>query len=41
MPALPLLIVNYENNINKNKSFDFPIRIVKLYQYLNNDAIQF
>ncbi|MTH17289.1 four helix bundle protein [Flavobacterium sp. LC2016-01] len=30
-----------KNNIVKNKSFDFAIRIVKLYQYLNNDKKEF
>ena len=30
-----------KNNVVKNKSFDFAIRIVKLYQYLNNDKKEF
>lgn len=30
-----------KNNIVKNKSFDFAIRIVKLYQYLNNSKKEF
>lgn len=30
-----------KNNIVRNKSFDFAVRIVKLYQYLNNDKKEF
>lgn len=30
-----------KNNVVKNKSFDFAIRIVKLYQYLGNDKKEF
>jgi hypothetical protein len=30
-----------KNNIVKNKSFEFAIRIVKLYQYLSNDKKEF
>jgi four helix bundle protein len=30
-----------ENNIIKKKSFDFAIRIIKLYQYLTNDKKEF
>jgi len=30
-----------KNNIVRNKSFDFAIRIVKLYQYLNNTKKEF
>lgn len=30
-----------KNNIVRNKSFDFAIRIVKLYQYLNNNKKEF
>ncbi|MEN2490388.1 four helix bundle protein [Flavobacterium sp. B11] len=30
-----------KNNIVRDKSFDFAIRIVKLYQYLNNDKKEF
>lgn len=30
-----------KNNIIKNKSFDFAIRIVKLYQYLCNEKKEF
>ncbi|WP_343695336.1 four helix bundle protein [Flavobacterium sp.] len=30
-----------KNNVIKNKSFDFAIRIVRLYQYLNNDKKEF
>ena len=30
-----------KNNIVRNKSFDFAIRIVKLYQYVNNDKKEF
>jgi len=34
-----LLII--KNNVIKNKSFDFAVRIIKLYQYLNNDKKEF
>lgn len=30
-----------KNNIVKNKSFEFAIRIVKLYQYLSNEKKEF
>lgn len=30
-----------KNNIVKDKSFDFAIRIVKLYQYLNSNKKEF
>lgn len=30
-----------KNNVIKNKSFDFAVRIIKLYQYLNNDKKEF
>ncbi len=30
-----------KNNIVRNKSFDFAIRVVKLYQYLNNTKKEF
>lgn len=30
-----------KNNVVRNKSFDFAIRIVKLYQYLNNNKKEF
>ncbi|TDX09523.1 MULTISPECIES: four helix bundle protein [unclassified Flavobacterium] len=30
-----------KNNIVKNKSFEFAIRIVKIYQYLSNDKKEF
>lgn len=30
-----------KNNIVRNKSFDFAIRIVKLYQYLNNSKKEY
>ncbi|MBW4361260.1 four helix bundle protein [Flavobacterium taihuense] len=30
-----------KNNIVKNKSFDFAIRIVRLYQYLNSNKKEF
>lgn len=30
-----------KNNIVKNKSFDFAVRIIKLYQYLSNDKKEF
>lgn len=30
-----------KNNIVRDKSFDFAIRIVKLYQYLNNNKKEF
>ncbi|MCY1438704.1 four helix bundle protein [compost metagenome] len=30
-----------KSNVIKSKSFDFAIRIVKLYQYLNNEKKEF
>ncbi|KUY28542.1 four helix bundle protein [Elizabethkingia ursingii] len=34
-------MVMKENNIVKQKSFDFAVRIIKLYQYLSSDKKEF
>ncbi|MCL1664898.1 four helix bundle protein [Elizabethkingia ursingii] len=34
-------MVMKEDNIVKQKSFDFAVRIIKLYQYLSNDKKEF